>query len=144
MTITKSRSSSKRRTGNSSFFCVIKPALIGIAAAAVFTFIFIMIFALAFVIMKSIVSSAIIPLSLFAMTIGCFAGAYICGCISRERGFIYGIVIGLMLFLTAYILGMAMGEDYFGSLSIIRLICLLVSGGFGGWFGSNNARTKRK
>lgn len=103
-----------------------------------------MLFAIVFVIMKSIVSSAIIPLSLFALTIGCFVGAYICASISRERGFLFGLAIGLILFTILYILGVAMGAKYFGTILIIRLICLLAAGCFGGWLGSNHAHTKRK
>lgn len=131
------------RSGNSVFH-IFKPMIFGLAAAVIISLLFIVLFAVVFVIMKSIVSSAIIPLSLFALTIGCFVGAYICACISRERGFLFGLAIGLILFAVIYVLGVAMGENCFGTILIIRLICLLISGCFGGWLGSNHAHTKRK
>lgn len=134
----------KNRSCNSSAFRFFKPVIFGIAAAIIISLLFIMLFAIVFVIMKSIVSSAIIPLSLFAITIGCFVGAFICATISRARGFIYGLVIGLILFAVVWLLSIAMGDEFFGSLLIIKLICLLTAGGCGGWIGSNHAHTKRK
>lgn len=138
---TKSR---KNKKCGGSIFHLIKPALLGLAAAIVIAILFIVLFALIFVIMKCIVSSAIIPLSLFAIIIGCFVGAFVCACISRERGFIYGLLIGFTLFAVVYVLGLALGSGYFGTLAVIKLICLLAAGGFGGWCGSNRAHTKRR
>ncbi len=135
---------SKGHGGKSAVFCAIKPALFGLAAAAAVSLLFILLFAFVFVIMKSIVSSAIIPLSLFAIIIGCFLGAYICATISGERGLIYGIVIGLLLFCFIYMLGMAMGEEYFGTLAIVKLVLLLLAGGIGGWLGSNHAHKRSR
>lgn len=133
-----------KRCNSNSAFRLFKPVIFGIAAAIIISLLFIMLFAIVFVIMKSIVSSAIIPLSLFAIIIGCFVGAFICATISRARGFIYGLVIGLILFAVVWLLSIAMGDEYFGSLLIIKLICLLAAGGFGGWIGSNHAHTRRK
>ncbi len=123
---------------------MIKPVMLGLVIAAVVAFVFIMIFALVFVIMKAIVSSAVIPLSLIALMIGCFVGGLVCGTVARSRGLLYGLAIGFIVFLSVWLFGMAMGADAFSLITAIKLICLLLAGGCGGWMGSNHAYTKRR
>ena len=122
---------------------MLKPILLGLIIAGITALVFIMIFALVFVIMKAIVASAIIPLSLIAFMLGCFVGGFICGTISRSRGLFYGLAIAGIVFLAVWLVGIAMGAEVFGLLTAIKLICLLLAGGCGGWLGSNHAHTRR-
>lgn len=122
---------------------MLKPILFGLVIAGITAFVFIMIFALVFVIMKAIVASAIIPLSLIALMLGCFVGGFVCGTVTRSRGLFYGLAIGGIVFLAVWLIGIAMGEEVFGLLIVIKLVCLLLAGGCGGWIGSNHAYTKR-
>lgn len=139
----KSRCSKYGGCGNSAFK-VAKPFLIGLITALVVAMAFVMLFALVFVVMKSIVSSAIIPLSLVSLMLGCFAGGYICGSLSREKGLFYGLAIGLAVFLGAWIIGIAMDEKAFSILVAVKLILLLLAGGCGGRLGSGRAQPRRK
>lgn len=122
---------------------MMKPILLGLIIAGITALVFIMIFALVFVIMKAIVASAIIPLSLIALMLGCFVGGFVCGTVARARGLFYGLAIGGIIFLAVWLVGIAMGEDVFSLLTAIKLVCLLLAGGCGGWLGSNHAYTKR-
>ncbi len=146
MTHVKSRKLRYSRScgGRNPAIRIAKPFLIGLTAALVVAMAFVMIFALVFVVMKSIVSSAVIPLSVVALMLGCFAGGYICGSISRERGLFYGLAIGLAVFVGAWIIGIAMDEDAFSLLVAVKLVLLLLAGGCGGWLGSNRVRPRRK
>ena len=121
-----------------------KPFLAGLIAALAVSMLFVMTFALVFVVMKSIVTSAIIPLSVVALMLGCFAGGWVCGSISRNRGLFYGLAIGLTVFVGAWIIGIAMGEDTFSLTVAVKLVLLLLAGGCGGWLGSNRVRPRRK
>ncbi|MBQ9900830.1 MAG: TIGR04086 family membrane protein [Clostridia bacterium] len=121
-----------------------KPFVFGLVAALVVSMAFVMLFALLFVVMKSIVSSAVIPLSVVSLMLGCFAGGWICGSVSRQRGLFYGLAIGLTVFLGAWIIGIAMDEAAFSFAVIVKLILLLLAGGCGGWLGSNRVRRKRR
>ena len=123
---------------------IVKPTAVGVAAALLVAMAFVMIFALVFVIMKSIVASAVVPLSLLALMIGCFVGGFLSASISRERGLLYGLAIGAIVFLGAWIIGIAMGGETFGWLTAVKLVLLLLAGGCGGWVGSNRAHTRRR
>ena len=121
-----------------------KPFVIGLVAALVVAMAFVMLFALVFVLMKSIVSSAVIPLSVISLMLGCFAGGWICGSISRQRGLFYGLAIGVAVFLGAWIIGIAMDEKAFSIAVAVKLILLLAAGGCGGWLGSNRVKPRRR
>ena len=121
-----------------------KPFVIGLVAALIVAMAFVMLFALVFVLMKSIVSSAVIPLSVISLMFGCFAGGWICGSISRQRGLFYGLAIGVAVFLGAWIIGIAMDEKAFSIAVAVKLILLLAAGGCGGWLGSNRVKPRRR
>ena len=98
-----------------------KPFLFGLIASLAVSMLFVMAFSLVFVVMKSIVTSAVIPLSVVALMLGCFAGGWVCGSISRSRGLFYGLAVGLTVFIGAWIIGIAMGEDTFSLTATARL-----------------------
>lgn len=121
-----------------------KPFVIGLVTALVVSMAFVMVFALVFVVMKSIVTSAVVPLSAVSLMLGCFAGGWICGSVSRERGLFYGLAIGLTVFLGAWIIGIAMDEKAFSLTVAVKLVLLLLAGGCGGVLGSNKPKPRRK
>lgn len=116
---------------------IVKPVAIGLAAALIVSMVFVMVFAVIFVMMKAIVTSAVIPLSLVALMLGCFVGGFLCASISRQRGLFYGLALGLIVFLGAWVIGIAMGGETFGILVAVKLALLLLAGGCGGWIGAN-------
>ena len=122
----------------------VKPAVIGLAVALIVAMAFTMLFALVFVIMRAIVTSAVVPLSLLSLMIGCFVGGFISASLSGTRGLIYGLIIGLTVFLGAWVIGIAMGGESFGFMTVVRLVLLLAAGGCGGWVGVNRAYTRRR
>ena len=117
-----------------------KPFIIGLISALIVSMAFVMLFALVFVIMKSIVTSAIIPLSVVSLVLGCFAGGWICGSVSRGRGLFFGLAIGLTVFLGAWIIGIAMDEKAFSLAVAVKLALLTIAGGCGGWIGSGKSK----
>ena len=121
-----------------------KPFLVGLTAALAVSMLLVMTFAVVLVVMKSIVTSAVIPLSVVALMLGCFAGGWVCGSISRSRGLLYGLVIGLTVFVGAWVIGIAMGEDTFSLTVALKLVLLLLAGGCGGWIGSHRVKPSRR
>ena len=146
MTRTKSGKSRYARCGGCGIpaLQIGKPFIIGLAAALIVSMAFVMLFALVFVLMKSIVSSAVIPLSVISLMLGCFAGGWICGSVSRQKGLFYGLAIGLAVFLGAWIIGIAMDEKAFSVAVAVKLILLLLAGGCGGWLGANRVKPRRR
>lgn len=135
--------SGKSRCRGNLFWCAARPAVLGLLAAIAVSLTLCAVFALVFVIIESIAESAVIPLSLLAVALGCFLGAYICAALSRCRGIIYGAVIGFVLFVLLWIIGLFCSDSYFGTQSTIKLIVLIGTGCCGGYLGMG-AKKKRR
>lgn len=120
-----------------STFELIRPALLGLLAAFAVTLLLIALFSLIFVIVEKIAESAVIPLALASAAVGCFTGALICTVITRCRGIIYGMLIGLAMFVVIWGIGLFCSDSIFGTHTIVKLILLLTAGAAGGCAGKS-------
>lgn len=113
----------------------VKPAILGIVISVIVTMLLVAVFALLFVIIKKIAESAIVPIALVSAVVGCFAGAYICAVRVRGGAVVYGIAIGLAMFMLIWLIGAFCSESIFGSETIIRFFVLIGAGAAGGYVG---------
>lgn len=122
----------------------VRPALVGLLLSCVVTAVLIAAFSLSFVLLETIFDSAIIPLALISAAAGCFAGAFLCACLVRGKGILFGIVIGLLMFLAIWLIGVVCSNELFGSETAVKLLLLLLAGGAGGYLGSGYRSKRRK
>lgn len=88
-------------------------------------------------------SSFPLPLSVFApagLIIGCLgsmAAGFLCSLMSREKGFLFGIVCGFLLFLILLLVALLVWQQKLGSYTLVKLFAMLLSGAIGGIIGVN-------
>ncbi len=123
---------------------VTRPAIAGLMLSCGVTAGLIAAFSLVFVLLESIVDSAVVPLALISAALGCFAGAFLCACMVRQRGIVFGAAIGLLMFLLICVIGLMDSDGIFGTETIVKLVMLLLAGCVGGWLGSGYRRNRRK
>lgn len=123
---------------------VIRPAMIGLLLSCALTAGLVALFSFVFVLLETIVDSAIVPLALISAAVGCFAGAFLCASLVRGKGLIFGVAIGIMMFIAVWILGIVCSNQIFGSETAIKLLLLIIAGGAGGYLGSGYRSKRRK
>ncbi len=121
-----------------------RPAIVGLLLSCAVTAGLIAAFSLLFVLLESIAESAVVPLALLSAAAGCFVGAFICASMVKHYGIIFGVVIGLMMFMVIIVIGLMGKEGLFGTETVIKLLVLLISGGSGGYLGGSCKRNRRK
>ena len=121
-----------------------RPTFVGLLLSCVVTAGLIAAFSLVFVFLESIADSAVVPLALISAALGCFAGAFLCACMVRHRGIIFGAAIGLMMFLIICVIGLMGSDGLFGTETVIKLLLLLLAGCAGGYLGGGYGRKRRK
>lgn len=134
----------KVRHKNNPAALAARPAIIGLAAAVVISLVLCALFSFVFLIIKSVAESAILPFSLIAAGVGCFCGSYICAGQTKNRGVIYGMIIGISMFFFVWIAGLFFSGQYFGGYSMIKLIVLIAAGSAGGYIGANGKFARKK
>lgn len=69
--------------------------------------------------------------------IGTFIGGYISGKISHEKGMLYGITCGFVMFVLFFLGGFMTAQNSVSMLTVIRLFTMLLTGAIGGIMGVN-------
>lgn len=82
------------------------------------------------------------PLSSLALGIGGFFGSRYVAKKIREKGYLCGLIIGIVLFSVNTVISMALGGFAFTWMSVIRLVIILLMSMLGGILGINSASTK--
>ncbi len=130
-------SSMRMNKYKNSHAAIVKPIGAGVVIAIAITLIIICIISIISSIIESIAKNAIGPLSLAAMIIGCFAGAYFCSRTNGKKGIIIGAIIGVLFFLIIFIFSCFSSGISLGDTAVIKFTILLISGCCGGYLGSN-------
>lgn len=133
----------KNKFGSSAVWGIARPTLTGLLLSCAVTAGLIAVFSLVFVLLETIFDSAIVPLALISAALGCFAGAFLCASMVREKGVLFGLAIGFLMFLGIWLLGLLCSHEIFGSETAVKLLLLALSGAVGGYLGGN-CRTKRR
>ncbi len=84
-----------------------------------------------------------LPLSVFSpagLLIGCFssmAAGFLCSLMSREKGFFYGLLCGLLLFVILLLIAVLVWKQKLGTYTLVKFWAMLLSGTIGGIIGVN-------
>ncbi len=121
----------------------VRPIVVGVLVSVVATLILVCIVSLVFSFIECIAKNAVAPLSIVAVAVGCFLGAYICAMSVGKKGLIFGAIIGAAVFLIIMIIG-CFGSDFeFGVIAFIKFVIMVAAGCCGGYLGKNG-RCSRK
>lgn len=75
------------------------------------------------------------PISTAALSIAVLVAGFFFATLRKEKGLLYGLLIGLIFYVILWIAALAHGQTAFSSLSVIKGAALLCSGAFGGSLG---------
>lgn len=87
--------------------------------------------------MSSIPTDSLPYITLAAVAIGVFPGAYIAAAINGSKGLIVGLLCSGAVFLCLLIIGLCSGSNQLGALTLVRLVIALIFGALGGIKGVN-------
>lgn len=75
------------------------------------------------------------PISTAAFSLAVLLAGYLFAALRKEKGLLYGLLIGLVFYAILWIGALAQGQTEFSALSAIKGAALLCSGAIGGSFG---------
>ncbi len=116
------------------------PVILGVAIGI--TLCVAMLFALAFIFLKSSRSpgSLVEPIMLMSAGIGAFGGGYFAARVSKEKGLIYGSLSSFVMFAFIFVAGLVSVRRPLSMITLVRLFIMLFSGSLGGVIGANKRR----
>ncbi len=85
-------------------------------------------------------SSANTPIALVIAAISALVGGWVTARVSRERGLLFGVGCGLILFLLMSAIGLSVFQELHGSTMLIKAVLMIIGGAFGGILGVNTRR----
>ena len=91
----------------------------------------------------AVLSSFPLPLSVFSPAgliigaLGSMASGFLCSLMSGEKGFFFGILCGVMLFVILLIVAVLCWQQKVGSYTLVKFFTMLLSGAIGGILGVN-------
>ena len=121
----------------------IRPICIGLVTAAVVSIVLVCVTSAVFSVIEVIAKKAVAPLSLIALAIGCFVGAFICAAMTGRRGLVMGAIIGAALFALLVILSFFDDEIKFSAQAVIKACVLIFTGCCGGYLGMSRRYGKK-
>lgn len=134
----------KNRCRTITVWEVIRPVMVGLLLSCAVTAALVALFSLVFVLLEAIVDSAVVPLALLSAAAGCFSGAFLCAALVRRKGIIFGVAVGVLMFLAVWVLGLVCAQEIFGTETAIKLLLLIAAGGAGGYLGTGYRSKRRK
>ena len=75
------------------------------------------------------------PISTAAFSLAVLLAGYLFATLRKEKGLLYGLLIGIVFYAILWIGALAQGQTEFSALSAIKGAALLCSGAIGGSFG---------
>lgn len=113
---------------------------VGVGAAA--TFLILCAFA-ALMSVRDLPHSAVVPISILAVAAGTILSGYCCARILRERGLLWGLCCGAVIFCLAFFCELMLLGQPIGILALYKFIIYAASGMIGGVLGVNKKRKVR-
>lgn len=80
---------------------------------------------------------------IISLSIGGFSGAYFTGAKLKKGGMKIGVIIGLSLFVTTFLLGLIFNGIYIDILSLIKMLSILICSVAAGVLSVNNSAKRR-
>lgn len=115
---------------------------VSVAAGVVATFLILSIFA-ALMTVRDLPHSAVVPMSILGVAAGTILAGYCCARILRERGLLWGLGCGTVIFLLAFFCELMLLGRPVGILALYKFIIYAASGMIGGVLGVNKKRRVR-
>ena len=122
------------------FVKIIKAILIGLFTCVAINSILLVTSAFLFVKAKNIPSASVLPLAAVLSSISSFLGAYTACKILKQKGLIYGAIIGFLFFVLLFFSGLIMAREPLSIMTLIKLVLLPVFGSVGGIVAVNNIK----
>lgn len=115
---------------------------VSVAAGVVATFLILSLFA-ALMTVRDLPHSAVVPMSILGVAAGTILAGYCCARILRERGLLWGLGCGTVIFLLAFFCELMLLGRPVGILALYKFIIYAASGMIGGVLGVNKKRRVR-
>ena len=115
---------------------------VSVAAGVVATFLILCAFA-ALMSVRDFPHSAVVPMSIFGVAVGTILSGYCCARLLRERGLLWGLGCGAVIFLLALFCELMLLGQPIGVLALYKFIIYAASGMIGGVLGVNKKRRVR-
>lgn len=136
--------SKRKNLGNANpCICRIKSIGIGVLCGVTVCSVLLILLAVVFTKSSSPPHNLIDPIMLICCGLGAFTGGYFSARISKEKGALYGVASGFLMFIFIFISGLISVRGSLTKLTLVRFVTMLTSGMLGGIVGVNR-RTKRK
>lgn len=87
--------------------------------------------------------SAVVPMSILAVAAGTILSGYCCARILREKGLLWGLCCGTVIYLLAFFCELMLLGQPIGALALYKFIIYAASGMIGGVLGVNKKRKVR-
>ena len=115
---------------------------VSVGAGVVATFLILSLFA-ALMTVRDLPHSAVVPMSILGVAAGTILAGYCCARILRERGLLWGLGCGTVIFLLAFFCELMLLGQPVGILALYKYIIYAASGMIGGVLGVNKKRRVR-
>ena len=112
---------------------------VSVAVGVVLTFLILCAFA-ALMSVRDLPHSAVVPMSILAVAAGTILSGYCCARILRERGLLWGLCCGTLIFLLTLFCELMLLGQPIGILALYKYIIYAASGMIGGVLGVNKKR----
>lgn len=109
----------------------------GTAVGALAAAVLLLLLSYAFVVMKKIPQGAVMPLGVVLGAVGAFLGGYVSGRISKQKGLLFGVITGLVLYALLFLFGLILIKEPISTLSFVKMGAMLFFGALGGVLGVN-------
>lgn len=132
-----------RENSENAVLGILRPIIFGSVAGAFICAVLLAICAWAFVASKHLPQSILQIMVLVIVSISAFFSGFIAAKISHERGFFFGALAGLILYLLFFVCGLIVSNDSITIAALTRLLIMVIIGSIGGIIGVNKkSKTK--
>lgn len=115
---------------------------LSVGAGALVTFLILCVFS-ALMSVRDLPHSAVVPISILAVAAGAVFSGWCCAKINREKGLLWGLCCGTVLYLLAFFCELMLLGQPIGILALYKYIIYAASGMIGGVLGVNQRRRGR-
>ena len=127
---------------SSNLYNYLRPVIFGTISGTLIIAVFLLLFS--YILENNNVSQAYIkPMAIFSCALGSFFGGFIAARIKKINGFMYGLLMGIILFGIILLVSYFTYNEGFGIITLLRFGLMIISGVIGGSLGVN-LKKKRK
>lgn len=117
----------------------LRPVLLGVCVGALVCVVVLLLLAVLLTV-TDIPKAAVTPMAVAAAGIGAFFGGLTAGALAKEKGWLFGLTTGAVLYLLIFLMALPRLPEVSGSYALIKLLILIGCGAVGGMVGVNTRR----